>query len=197
MGFLTVWTSGGTEFARLSGDRLLVGRSPSSDLVVAADPRASRLHAAFERLGDHWCLRDLTSRNGTFLNGTLLAGQARLTSGDEVRIGSTRIMVQLDAADEESSTEAPQQPPRLTPRERDVLVALIEPIVLGGLFAEPAAPRAVATRLHVTEAAVRQHLINLYDKFGLIGQAERRRSHLANEAVRRGAVRLAEIRSAG
>jgi serine/threonine protein kinase len=36
----------------------------------------------------------------------------------------------------------------------------------------------------------RQHLGNLYDKFGIGAQDSNRRSHLANQAVRRGAVSL-------
>jgi tetratricopeptide (TPR) repeat protein len=40
----------------------------------------------------------------------------------------------------------------------------------------------------VTEAAVKQHLSNLYSKFRLAGDGERRRVRLANEAIRRGAV---------
>ena len=44
----------------------------------------------------------------------------------------------------------------------------------------------------VTEAAVKQHLSRLYDKFGIFDQ-EGRRARLANEAVRRGAVNTSEI----
>jgi DNA-binding CsgD family transcriptional regulator len=44
----------------------------------------------------------------------------------------------------------------------------------------------------VTEAAVKQHLSRLYDKFGIFDQ-EGRRARLANEAIRRGAVSTAEI----
>ena len=40
----------------------------------------------------------------------------------------------------------------------------------------------------VSEAAVKQHLAHLYDKFGVEGGGERRRVALANEALRRGAV---------
>jgi hypothetical protein len=47
----------------------------------------------------------------------------------------------------------------------------------------------------VSEAAVKQHLAHLYVKFE-IGNGERRRVRLANEALRRGAITLAEVRSA-
>jgi hypothetical protein len=45
----------------------------------------------------------------------------------------------------------------------------------------------------VTEAAVKQHLIRLYDKFDIRDPGEHRRLRLANEAIRRGAVSMAEI----
>ena len=55
-------------------------------------------------------------------------------------------------------------------------------------FTEPASTRRIAEALVVSDAAVKQHLLRLYDKFGIYGDGERRRVRLANEAVRRGAV---------
>jgi DNA-binding NarL/FixJ family response regulator len=62
------------------------------------------------------------------------------------------------------------------------------------MFAEPASLHDIATVLVVTEAAVEQHLLRLYDKFGIAPGTGSRRSRLANEAVRRGAVSLADLR---
>ena len=52
----------------------------------------------------------------------------------------------------------------------------------------------IAEQLVVTEAAVKQHLLRLYDKFGVYDSGERRRVRLANEAIRRGAVTLSDLR---
>ena len=41
--------------------------------------------------------------------------------------------------------------------------------------------------------AVKQHLANLYDKFGVPAGDDHRRARLANEALRRGAVSLSEL----
>jgi DNA-binding NarL/FixJ family response regulator len=54
----------------------------------------------------------------------------------------------------------------------------------------------MAQQLFVTEAAVKQHLQNLYDKFAVPTEGERR-VRLANEAIRRGAVTLAMLRETG
>ena len=77
----------------------------------------------------------------------------------------------------------------MTPRELDVLVALCLPLVSDDPFAQPASIHQIARELFVTEAAIKQHLQNLYEKFA-IPAGTGRRVALANEAVRRGAISL-------
>ena len=79
--------------------------------------------------------------------------------------------------------------PELTRRERDVLAALCRPVLSDDVFAEPASVHEIAQVLVVTDAAVKQHLLHLYDKFG-IDAGQRRRVSLAKEAIRRGALDL-------
>ena len=81
--------------------------------------------------------------------------------------------------------------PELTRRERDVLLALCGPVLSEDVFAEPASVREIARVLVVTDAAVKQHLLHLYAKFGIDRAAGRRRVVLAKEAIRRGAVDFA------
>jgi DNA-binding NarL/FixJ family response regulator len=85
--------------------------------------------------------------------------------------------------------------PDLTRRERDVLHALCAPLATAAPFSQPASIRAIAKELVVTEAAVKQHLLRLYDKFGLTDRSENRRVRLANEAVARGMITLGELNS--
>ena len=47
--------------------------------------------------------------------------------------------------------------------------------------------------MFVTEAAVKQHLGRLFDKFGIEEGKTSRRQRLANEAVQTGAVQLADL----
>src|SRR5262245_29550586 len=44
-----------------------VGRSPSADITIS-DPRISSQHAVLYWNGNSWMVKDLSSRNGTFLN---------------------------------------------------------------------------------------------------------------------------------
>ena len=48
-----------------------------------------------------------------------------------------------------------------------MLVALCRPLLARDMFTEPASTRAIADELVITQAAVKQHLANLYDKFGV------------------------------
>jgi DNA-binding CsgD family transcriptional regulator len=195
--FLEVWRTGGAELVQLGTERVTVGRSDGNTIVLADDSQVSRVHAVIDELGGSWSVRDVGSRNGTFVNGTRVSGDARLSPGDELRIGRTRIVLRADrTADDAGLTEAQAPPPTLTPRERDVLIALFTPITGSEMFTEPASTKQIAQALWVSEAAVKQHLLRLYDKFGVTGDGERRRTRLANEALRRGAITLAEVRAA-
>jgi tetratricopeptide (TPR) repeat protein len=93
-------------------------------------------------------------------------------------------------------TAAEANLPELTRRERDVLVALCSPALEQNVFTEPASVREIAEALVVTEAAVKQHLLHLYDKFAIPETGERRRVRLAKEAIRRGAVGQPEFEAA-
>lgn len=81
----------------------------------------------------------------------------------------------------------------ITPRERDVLLELCRPAASFELFAEPASVREMAQALAVTEAAVKQHLLNLYEKFGIRDSQQRRRVALAREALRTGVIGLRDL----
>jgi DNA-binding NarL/FixJ family response regulator len=194
-GYLEAWKPG-PELIALGGERVTIGKDDSSDVVIGSDATVSRLHAALERYASGWCLRDLGSRNGTFVNGERVFGERVLHAGDEIRVGGTRLVYRTEGnLPSVTATQTAQPPPALTGRERDVLFALCAPLLQGNLFTEPASVRDIATKLVVTEAAVRQHLLRLYDKFGVPEGTERRRVLLANEAITRGAVTVADMRS--
>ena len=189
-GYVEVWGPSGRELRALDSDRMTVGTLESNDVVVDAEG-VSRVHAAFERFGDAWCVRDLGSRNGTFVNGGRIIGEHALHSGDEILLGRVRLLFRGAAPGPETAAIA--EPPSLTPRERDVLLALCRPLLTGDAFTEPASIRAIAAELVVSEAAVKQHLVRLYGKFDLGAVGERRRVQLANAAVSTGAVRLSDL----
>lgn len=68
-------------------DELIIGRDPGGTGVKINDPRCSRRHAAFRSEGADVFLRDLGSKNGTWVNGERLHEEVQLEVGDHVRIG--------------------------------------------------------------------------------------------------------------
>jgi DNA-binding MarR family transcriptional regulator len=179
----------------LERERATVGQAPENDVALGEDPTASHLHAVLEHFPAGWCVSDLGSSNGTWVNGERIWASRRLRHGDEIRVGQTRLMFHDPLAGVRAQTEAEDGPPSLTMRERDVLIALCRPLLDRDVFTEPAPTRAIAEELVITQAAVKQHLANLYDKFGVSSSDSNRRSRLANEALRRGAVSLTQLQA--
>jgi two-component system, cell cycle response regulator len=71
---------------------ITIGRGSQADLVIR-DEIASRLHAEIIRLEvegaiTEYYVNDLSSTNGTYLNGTKITGQQLLEDGDKVKIGN-------------------------------------------------------------------------------------------------------------
>jgi len=191
-GHLEIRTSSSGRTVRpLDAARLTVGSASTNDVVVD-DSSVSRVHALFECLGSAWFIEDLGSRNGTYVNGQRITGRRAVRVDDEVRMGLVRIVLRGVAGSVGTLTAVIDEPPVLTPRERDVLVALCQPLLAGDPFTEPASIREVAARLVVSDAAVKQHLANLYVKFGMI-EGDRRRVRLANAALSTGAVNLGDL----
>ncbi len=189
-----VWGPYGPELVVLDDDRTTIGRDTSNGVPLPWDSTVSGMHAVLERYPAGWAIRDVGSSNGTFLNGERLVGEHRLRNRDEIRVGATRLVFRTRTALEPTETSRADGPPALTPREKEVLVALCRPILGTDAFAHPASVRQLAEHLVVSEAAVKFHLGNLYAKFGLEETGDSRRVRLANEAIRRRAVTLADLR---
>ena len=83
----------GDEFP-LNSAPLTVGRGGQNDLVLTGDDFASARHARIEVRGDGVWVQDLESTNGTYVNGSRVAGAQRLDHGDVLRVGETDLRVE-------------------------------------------------------------------------------------------------------
>jgi pSer/pThr/pTyr-binding forkhead associated (FHA) protein len=115
-----------------------IGRDKKADISLD-DPMISYIHAQLVRQGSETYLRDLGSRNGTFVNRTLISMPHRLELGDEVKLGETtlifgsgtistaRVMVPVAAPTEslvaeETSAKEQSPDPVLLPRRVSTLM---------------------------------------------------------------------------
>jgi serine phosphatase RsbU (regulator of sigma subunit) len=71
----------------LDGARQGLGRSSSNELYYPDDAGLSRQHLVFEAAEGGWTVRDLGSKNGTYVNGSRISAPHRLKSGDKVHAG--------------------------------------------------------------------------------------------------------------
>ena len=166
-----------------------VGRGQGVDIHLD-DPSVSRLHAELVRRGPYVYVVDLgLSRNGTRVNGRPIARRV-LDEGDVLSFGAARCRIGGIQQDEISAEAELRRSavPELTRRELDVLTSLCQPALSEEAFATPATAHDIAADLVVTEAAVKQHLLRLYQKFR-IPEGPNRRTRLANEVVALGLVK--------
>jgi pSer/pThr/pTyr-binding forkhead associated (FHA) protein len=197
MALLEVCSLHGRDLVQLDVDRLVVGKSKDdAGLVIEGDNSVSRVHAVLERVGSRWVIRDVGSTNGTLVNGERIYADHVLRDDDEIILGRTRLRFYDRQSTGDASTERTGAAPKLTPKEREVLIELCRPRLKGATFTPPASVREIAAKLFVGEAAVKQHLGHLYDKFGIFDDEADlpRRVRLANAALDTGAVKLSDLK---
>jgi len=92
MPILYVYPKNG-EFFRfpLKKQKISIGRSADNDISIH-DPFSSGHHALIYPSETGYAVRDNKSKNGTFLNGNKVLSETELNKGDEILIGSTRII---------------------------------------------------------------------------------------------------------
>jgi len=95
---------GDTFFIDLKKERVSVGRSEDNDLALP-DPFSSGHHALILPKDGGFALRDNGSKNGTFLNGKKIQGEADLKKGDEILVGSTRLIYDKELSSNVELTE--------------------------------------------------------------------------------------------
>ncbi len=93
--FCVVYESEGSTVVELQKDQeVILGRDPSVE-VTLSDLEVSRHHLSLEWSGARLMARDLSSRNGTLLNGVQIEGTTEAFSGDELMLGSVRVVVTI------------------------------------------------------------------------------------------------------
>ena len=69
----------------LDSDSVILGRHPDCDIVLEVGA-VSRQHARIVKVNEDFCVEDLKSRNGTYVNDQLVTGQQKLAENDRLKI---------------------------------------------------------------------------------------------------------------
>ena len=95
----------------LTADRYLIGRGEGCDVLLPeADAAVSRRHALLERdARGQWTALDLSSRNGTLVNGVRVVGRQSMRHGDRLQIGSSVLVLNLPPSRPTLVLHAPSQ----------------------------------------------------------------------------------------
>lgn len=80
-----IWRDANGEHAADYSRAFILGRDPVAELCID-DPRISRLHARVSYERGMWWIEDLSSRNGTNVNGVLITQKTPLGDDAEVRL---------------------------------------------------------------------------------------------------------------
>lgn len=86
--------AGPSSLKYFSQSEIVLGRDPGCEIPLTDDTVSTR-HAQLTYHHNQWWLEDLASTNGTFLNGTQVSMPTVITSGDEIKCGATRLVVNL------------------------------------------------------------------------------------------------------
>lgn len=137
---------------------LRIGRGGDNDVVLAEDAKVSRRHLELICRQGTWWVRDLGSRNGTWVNGAKV-DQVALADGDRLRVGAAVLLFR--AGDDPFATVAEPEAdlsssPVLSPREQEVIAWV----------ASGATDIQIARALGIGVATVHSHLDRIRDKTG-------------------------------
>lgn len=96
----------GTEIP-LKKDEFVIGRAKECTLRAGSEA-ISRRHCSITRGPSGWHVRDLKSRNGTYVNDVRIEDATPLAAGDELRVGPLRFHVEARTVAAQPSGTAPQ-----------------------------------------------------------------------------------------
>jgi len=108
---------------------IVIGREASCDIVIA-DRQVSRQHARFHVTFDGITLEDLSSKNGTHLNGRVVRDKIILQDGDVIQIALAQKFVFLSS---DATVPLEAQEPEAAFAQADIPQAVPEP---GRLYLE-------------------------------------------------------------
>lgn len=127
----------------LTGEPLSIGRSREADIPLL-DDKVSRVHAGIRLSDGEFYLKDLKSRNGTYVNGQRVEDTVKIKAGDRIQIGATIFVLEAasTAEDAQKGLEAVKDAMADGKGYTTILKEIVEDIVPteGAAQTKPSAP---------------------------------------------------------
>src|SRR4051812_38697468 len=93
----------------LKKEKFLIGRAKECALRAGSDA-ISRQHCAITRHENGYTVRDLGSRNGTYVNDERISSEVPLKAGNELRVGPLKFRVDVIAEPAVAESAKPAAP---------------------------------------------------------------------------------------
>jgi len=142
-----------------------IGRSASNSIMVNED-LVSRFHAEISGRDDQYVVRDLDSKNGTFVNGEQVA-EHRLANGDIVTIGNATLRFAAGTEESLQALERQAAAPSARPEARPHAVA---PQPTLAATPAPPEPSGLQDDQVAALAALARRLHGLTDELGVLNE---------------------------
>lgn len=145
----------------IDNSETLIGRSTDCNFILQA-PSVSRNHCVIRVFGEGVYLKDLGSRNGTYINGVRINDEKELRQNDIIRLGELEFRLrELEDEDEKTQIDIEKKLEMnfisqygLSGREEEVFYLLIK-----GLKTKD-----IARRLFISQGTAKNHVLSIYAK---------------------------------
>ena len=144
---------GSTKNFSLPSNVTIIGRREDCDLCIPLMV-VSRKHCQFSVEDDKLSLRDLGSRNGTFINGTQIE-ESHINAGDRVQIGPVSFAIQIDG--QPVGDSAILKTPKHLSEPEDIVLNQEYSIAIFRIFQETLTNIARHAEAAKVEATLRRH----------------------------------------
>ncbi len=157
-------------FIPVDKSEIIIGRSRDCSLILQA-PSISRRHSQLRIFGDAVYLKDMGSRNGTYINGVKLNDEKELRDGDIIRMGMLEFVFQEEEDDDTEKTiiDTGRQQEKnfaqrfgISAREEEVLYLLIKGLKI----------KDISDKLFISQGTAKNHVLSIYQKTGCHSRIE-------------------------